>query len=247
MDIQNGRVVKGVQFESIKDAGDPVELAAFYDREGADELVVLDIAATVEGRATTVDLVRRLKKHISVPLTVGGGVRDLETMRLLVNAGADKVSLGSAAVQNPELIREGAQELGSERIVLSIDARRRHREDGSLWWEVVVGGGREPLGIDAVEWAARGVSLGAGELILNSIDADGTRDGYDNTLNATVALLVDVPVIASGGVGTLQHLVDGVLEGKVDAVLAASIFHFGDHTISEAKAYMRAHGIEVRL
>lgn len=247
LDVRDGRVVKGVRFESIRDAGDPVELAAYYDREGADELVFFDIGATAEGRRTTVDLVRRTKENIQVPLTVGGGVRDVDTMRALFEAGVDKVCVNSSAVENPDLIRAGAQEFGSERIVLAIDVRRRHREDGSPWWEVVIQGGRKPLGIDAVEWAGRGVALGAGEVVLNSMDADGTRDGYDNALNATVALFVDVPVIASGGVGTLKHLVDGVLEGKASGVLAASIFHFGEHTIGEAKAYMRSHGISVRL
>lgn len=247
LDVKDGRVVKGVRFEGFKDAGDPVELAAYYDREGADELVFLDITASAEGRKTMIDVVRNVAAAVSIPFTVGGGVSDVDSMEALFEAGADKVSINSAAVNNPELIREGAERFGSERIVLAIDARRRHREDGAVWWEVVINGGHKPMGIDAVEWAGRGAALGAGELMLNSIDADGTKDGYDNAFNATVAAVVDVPIIASGGVGTLKHLVDGVIEGKADAVLAASIFHFGEHTIAEAKAYMRAHGIEVRL
>lgn len=247
LDVRDGRVVKGVRFESIKDAGDPVELAAYYDREGADELVFYDITASAEGRKTMVDVARRTAEKAFIPFTVGGGVSDVASMRALLQAGADKISVNSSAVHNPDIIRAGAEHFGSQCIVLSIDARRRHREDGSVWWEVVVNGGRKPMGIDAVEWAARGVALGAGELVLNSIDADGTKDGYDNALNGTVSLLVDVPVIASGGVGSLAHLVEGIVEGKADAVLAASIFHFGEHSIAEAKAYMKAHGVPVRL
>lgn len=247
LDIRDGRVVKGVQFEAIKDAGDPVELAEYYDREGADELVFFDITASAEGRATTVEAVRQIAEKVFIPLTVGGGVSDVAGMRTLLNAGADKISVNSAAVRNPDLIREGAERFGSQCIVLSIDARRQWKQDGTLWWEVVTHGGRRPTGMDAVEWAQRGVELGAGELVLNSIDADGTRDGYDNDLNRAVSEAVDVPVIASGGVGNLQHLVDGILVGKADAVLAASIFHFGDYSIAEAKAYMKAHGIPVRM
>jgi len=247
LDVRDGRVVKGVRFDNIKDAGDPVELAEVYDREGADELVFYDITASAEGRATMVEVVRRAAEKVFIPLTVGGGVSTVEQMRALLQAGADKISVNSAAVKNPDLIREGAERFGSQCIVLSIDARRRRRDDGSLWWEVVINGGRTPTGMDAVEWAQRGVELGAGELVLNSIDADGTKDGYDNELNRTVSEAVDVPVIASGGVGNLQHLVDGILVGKADAVLAASIFHFGEYSIAEAKAYMKAHGIPVRL
>lgn len=247
LDVRDGRVVKGVRFENIKDAGDPVELAEFYDREGADELVFYDITASAEGRATMVEVARRTAERVFIPFTVGGGVSTVEQMRALLQAGADKISVNSAAVRNPDLIREGAERFGSQCIVLSIDAQRRRREDGSLWWEVVINGGRTPTGMDAVEWAQRGVALGAGELVLNSIDADGTKDGYDNELNRAMSEAVDVPVIASGGVGNLQHLVDGVLVGKADAVLAASIFHFGEYSIAEAKAYMKAHGIPVRV
>lgn len=247
LDVREGRVVKGVRFEQIKDAGDPVELAAFYDREGADELVFFDITASAEGRKTMVDVARRIAETISIPFTVGGGVSDVDGMHDLLEAGADKISINSAAVKNPDLIKEGAERFGSSCLVLSIDARRRHREDGSMEWEVVINGGRTPTGMDVVEWAVKGVELGAGELVLNSIDADGTKDGYDNALNRTVSQAVDVPIVASGGAGTLQHLVDGVLEGGADGVLAASIFHFGEYSIKEAKAHLRAHGVEVRL
>ena len=247
LDLRDGRVVKGVRFEAIKDAGDPVELAEYYYREGADELVMYDITASAEGRSIMLDVVRQTAERISIPLTVGGGVSGVTEMQAVFEAGADKISINSAAVTNPDLIREGAERYGSQRIVLAIDARRQRREDGSLWWEVVIRGGRTPTGMDAVEWAKRGVELGAGELVLNSIDADGTKDGYDNELNLTVSEAVDVPVVASGGVGNLQHLVDGVLVGKVDAVLAASIFHFGEYSIAEAKAHMKSHGIPVRM
>ena len=247
LDVRDGRVVKGVRFEGIKDAGDPVELASFYDREGADELVFYDITASAEGRRTMIDVARRTAERVFIPLTVGGGVSDVGTMRELLQAGADKVSINTAAVENPDLIREGAERFGSQCIVLSIDARRRHRPSGEVWWEVVTHGGRRPTGMDAVEWAVRGVELGAGELVLNSIDADGTRDGYDNALNRAVAEAVNVPVIASGGVGQLRHFVDGVIEGKADALLAASVFHFGEFSIAEVKAYMKAHGVPVRL
>ena len=247
LDIRDGRVVKGVRFGNFRDAGDPVELAEAYDREGADELVLFDITASAEGRATMVDVVRRTAEKVFIPLTVGGGVSSVEQMRTLLKAGADKISINTAAVKNPDLIRQGAEQFGSQCIVLSIDARRRHRPDGSLWWEVVVNGGRQPTGMDVLEWAGRGVALGAGELVLYRIVADGTKDGYDNALNSAVASRVGVPVIASGGAGTLQHLVDGIKVGGADAVLAASIFHFGEYTIAEAKAYMRSHGVPVRL
>jgi len=247
LDVKDGRVVKGVRFESIRDAGDPVELAAFYDREGADELVFYDITASAEGRKTMIEVARRTAEEAFIPFTVGGGVSDVESMRALLKAGADKISVNSAAVRNPDLIRAGAEHFGSQCIVLSIDARKQRKADGTVWWEVVVNGGRTPTGIDAVEWAVRGASLGAGELVLNSIDADGTRDGYDNDLNRTVSERVDIPVIASGGVGNLQHLLEGIVDGKADAVLAASIFHFGHHTIAEAKAYLHAHGVQVRI
>ncbi len=246
LDVRNGRVVKGTKFADIQDAGDPVELAAFYDREGADELVFYDITASAEGRRTMVDVARRTAEQVFIPFTVGGGVSDVDSMRALLNAGADKISVNSAAVRRPDLINEGAERFGSQCIVLSIDCARRTRPDGSTWWEVVIDGGRVPTGMDVLKWAEEGVRRGAGELVLNSIDADGTKDGYDNELNRAVAERVDVPVIASGGAGTLQHLADGILMGKADAVLAASIFHFGQYTIAEAKAYLRQHGIPVR-
>lgn len=247
LDLKDGRVIKGVKFEGFRDAGDPVELAQHYDREGADELVVYDVTASAEDRSVTLDVVRQVVETISIPLMVGGGISDLKTMEALFEAGVSKLSINSAAVKNPELLREASREFGRERIVLAIDVQRHRREDGSLWWKVVIRGGRTATGMDAVQWARRGVELGVGELVLNSIDADGTKDGYDNDLNRTVAESVDVPVIASGGVGNLQHLVDGVLVGKADAVLAASIFHFGEYSIAEAKAYMKSHGIPVRM
>ncbi|HEY8417630.1 MAG TPA: imidazole glycerol phosphate synthase subunit HisF [Limnochordales bacterium] len=246
LDVRNGRVVKGTRFLDIKDAGDPVELAAFYDREGADELVFYDITASAEGRRTMVDVARRTAEQVFIPFTVGGGVSDVQQMRELLAAGADKISVNSAAVRRPDLINEGAERFGSQCVVLSIDCARRIRPDGSVWWEVVIDGGRTPTGMDVLKWAEEGVRRGAGELALNSIDADGTQDGYDNELNRAVAERVGVPVIASGGAGTLQHLVDAVLIGHADAVLAASIFHFGQYTIAEAKEYMRRAGIPVR-
>lgn len=246
LDVRNGRVVKGLRFADIKDAGDPVELAAFYDREGADELVFYDITASAEGRRTMIDVARRTAEQVFIPFTVGGGVGDVEQMRELLSAGADKISVNSAAVRRPDLINEGAERFGSQCVVLSIDCARRRRPDGSVWWEVVINGGRTPTGIDVLWWAEEGVRRGAGELVLNSIDADGTQGGYDNELNRAVAERVGVPVIASGGAGTLQHLVDGVTVGKADAVLAASIFHFGTYTIRQAKEFMRSAGIPVR-
>lgn len=246
LDVRDGRVVKGVQFADIRDAGDPVELAALYDREGADELVFYDITASAEGRRTMVEVVRRVAEQVFIPFTVGGGVSDVQQMRELLTAGADKISVNSAAVRRPQLINEGAERFGSQCIVLSIDGARRTRPDGSVWWEVVIDGGRVPTGMDVLAWAEEGVRRGAGELVLNSIDADGRADGYDNELNQAVAGRVDVPIIASGGAGSLQHLVDAVLVGGADAVLAASIFHFGRYTIAEAKAYMRRAGIPVR-
>ncbi|HLT57177.1 MAG: imidazole glycerol phosphate synthase subunit HisF [Limnochordales bacterium] len=246
LDVRRGRVVKGTRFADIKDAGDPVELAAYYDREGADELVFYDIAASAEGRRTMVEVARRAAEQVFIPFTVGGGVGDVAAMRELLHAGADKISINSAAVRCPDLINEGAERFGSQCIVLSIDCARRTRPNGSLWWEVVIDGGRVPTGMDVLAWAEEGVGRGAGELVLNSIDADGTQGGYDNDLNRAVAERVDVPVIASGGAGSLQHLADGILVGKADAVLAASIFHYGRHTIAEAKEYLRRRGIPVR-
>jgi cyclase len=243
LDVTGGRVVKGTNFVGLRDAGDPVELAARYDAEGADELVFLDITASSDGRDTTVDMVYRVAEQVFIPFTVGGGIRSLDDARRMLRAGADKVSVNTSAVQRPELIAEIAEEFGSQCVVCAIDAKRT-ADDGS--WTVYLHGGRTPTGIDAVEWAARSTSLGAGEILLTSMDRDGTREGFDLELTAAVAGAVTVPVIASGGVGTLDHLVDGVLLGGADAVLAASIFHFGEHTIAEAKQVMSAAGITVR-
>lgn len=244
LDMKDGRVVKGVRFEGLRDAGDPVELATRYDREGADELVMLDITATEEGRPTLLDAVRRVAAAISIPLTVGGGVRSEADAEALFAAGASKVSVGSAAVADPGLIERLAQRFGRERVVLAIDARRNPAMASGF--EAVVRGGKVPTGRDAVEWAREGEARGAGELLVTSVDADGTRDGYDNGLNRAIVDAVGIPVIASGGAGSLEHLRDAFLEGGVDAVLAASIFHYGDVGIGEAKAYLRRHGIPVR-
>lgn len=242
LDVTNGRVVKGVNFVDLRDAGDPVELAERYDRQGADELVFLDITASSDGRDTMLDVVARTAEQVFIPFTVGGGIRELSHARALLRAGADKVSLNTSAVQRPELISEISAEFGAQCVVIAIDAKRRD----SGGWEVFLHGGRTPTGIDAVEWAARAVSLGAGEILLTSMDRDGTRDGFDIDLTRAVTSVVGVPVIASGGVGTLDHLADGVLRGGATGVLAASIFHFGEHTIAEAKEVMAARGIIVR-
>jgi imidazole glycerol-phosphate synthase subunit HisF len=250
LDVTGGRVVKGTNFVDLVDAGDPVELAARYDREGADELVFLDITASSDDRETTVEMVHRVAEQVYIPFTVGGGIRRLEDARTMLRAGADKVSVNTAAVQRPEAISDIASEFGVQCVVCAIDAKRRvvaGREWGaSDGWEVYLHGGRTPTGVDAVEWAARAVSLGAGELLLTSMDRDGTREGFDIELTTTIAHAVNVPIIASGGVGTLAHLSAGVIDGGADAVLAASIFHFGEHTIAEAKAVMTAAGITVR-
>ena len=243
LDVDAGRVVKGVNFVGLRDAGDPVELASRYDSEGADELVFLDITASSDRRATVVDMVYRVAEQVFIPFTVGGGVRTLDDARSLLRAGADKVALNTAAVERPELLSESAAEFGSQCVVVAVDARRRDDEEG---WEVYLHGGRTPTGVDAIEWTTRAASLGAGEILLTSMDRDGTGLGFDHLLNARVTASVDVPVIASGGVGTLEHLVDGVLEGGVDAVLAASIFHFGTHTIAEAHEALARAGITVR-
>jgi cyclase len=242
LDVQGGRVVKGVRFVALADAGDPVEAAVAYDRQGADELVFLDITASHEGRAITLDVVRRTAEAIYMPLTVGGGVASLDDIRTLLRAGADKVSLNTAAVARPALIREAAERFGSQCIVVAIDARR---ENGGF--RVHTHGGRRPTDRDAVAWAAEAAGLGAGEILLTSMDRDGTRDGYDLELTAAVATAVPVPVVASGGVGSLAHLYDGLTAGRADAALAASIFHFGQHSIPEAKAYLRDRGVPVRL
>jgi imidazole glycerol-phosphate synthase subunit HisF len=244
LDVTAGRVVKGVNFVGLRDAGDPVELAARYDAEGADELVFLDITASSDGRDTMVEVARRTAEEVFIPFTVGGGIRSVDDARRLLRAGADKVSVNTSAVQRPELIAEIAAEFGAQCVVCAIDARAW--SDGRPGWEVVVHGGRTPTGIDAVAWAQQAVALGAGEILLTSMDRDGTREGFDLPLTHAVCDAVTVPVIASGGVGTLAHLAEGVLEGGADAVLAASIFHFGEHTVAEAKAVMAAAGITVR-
>ena len=241
LDVDNGRVVKGTNFVDIRDAGDPVELAQRYDDQGADELVFLDITASSDDRDTTVEMVHQVADQVYIPFTVGGGIRTIEDARRMLRAGADKVSVNTAAVQRPELITEIAAEFGAQCVVCAIDAKRR---DGG--WEVYVHGGRTPTGIDAVGWAVDAVERGAGEILLTSMDRDGTREGFDLELTGTIADAVSVPVIASGGVGTLDHLVEGVAEGGADAVLAASIFHFGEHTVAEAKALMSDAGIVVR-
>lgn len=242
LDIKDGRVVKGVNFLGLRDAGDPVELAAHYDREGADELVFLDISASHEGRRTIFDVVERVAAQVFIPLTVGGGLASPDDIRQALLSGADKVSLNSAAVANPELIREGARRFGSQCIVLAIDARRV--ESGR--WEVFTHGGRRPTGLDALDWARRGEDLGCGEILLTSMDADGTKDGYDLELTARLSDLVGVPVIASGGAGQLAHLYDVLTAGRADAALAASIFHYGQHTVGDAKAFLAARGVAVR-
>jgi len=247
LDVDKGRVVKGVRFVDIRDAGDPVEIARRYNEQGADEITFLDITASHEGRDTTLRTVERMASEVFIPLTVGGGVRELADIRNLLNAGADKVSINSAAILRPEFVREAAERFGTQCIVLAIDAKRASAAGEPLRWEIFTHGGRRGTGIDALDWAERMVGYGAGEILLTSMDRDGTRDGFDIALTRAVSERVTVPVIASGGVGTLQHLVDGVLEGHADAVLAASIFHFGEYTIAEAKACMAAAGIEVRL
>lgn len=242
LDVDQGRVVKGLQFEDIRDAGDPVEISRRYNQEGADEITFLDITASHENRATTYETVSRMASEVFIPLTVGGGIRTTDNIRDLLLAGADKVSINTAAVFEPEFVKKAADKFGSQCIVIAIDAK----QVGSNRWEIFTHGGRKPTGLDAVEWAWRMVSFGAGEILLTSMDRDGTRDGFDLNLTRSVADAVTVPVIASGGVGNLQHLVDGVIEGHAMAVLAASIFHFARFTISEAKEVMADAGIEIR-
>lgn len=246
LDINNGRVVKGVNFINLRDAGDPVEQARIYNAAGADELVFLDISATHEGRATVVDVVRRVADEVFMPLAVGGGIRSLEDMRKILLAGADKVSLNSAAVKQPALITQGAERFGTQCIVLAIDARRARSTNAKLIWEVYIGGGRIPTGLDAIEWAQQGVKLGAGEILLTSMDADGTLAGYDLELTRRVAEAVPVPVIASGGAGKLEHFAEVLSQGKADAALAASLFHDGVFTIGQIKEYLAAQSIPVR-
>jgi cyclase len=245
LDVDNGRVVKGVRFVDIRDAGDPVEIARRYDQEGADELTFLDITASHENRNTMVHVVEQVAGEVFIPLTVGGGIRTLDDIRRMLNAGADKVSINTAAVFEPEFVKAAAERFGSQCIVVAIDAKCVATEP--VRWEIFTHGGRKPTGLDAIEWARRMVDYGAGEILLTSMDRDGTRMGFDLAVTRAISEAVPVPIIASGGVGNLQHLADGVLEGKADAVLAASIFHFAEHTVREAKEFMAARGIEVRL
>ncbi len=244
MDVKDGRVVKGVNFVDLRDAGDPVELASFYDREGADEVVFLDITATSDNRATTVDMASRAAREVRIPYTVGGGFRDVAGLRAMIAAGADKCSLNSAAVADPSLITRAAAAFGSQAVVVAIDAK--HVGPGDKW-EVYVAGGRTATGYDAVSWAEEAARRGAGEILLTSMDRDGTQDGFDLALTRAVARAVPIPVIASGGVGALEHFAEGVIEGEADAVLAASVFHFGTYTIRQVKEYMAGEGIPVRL
>jgi cyclase len=244
LDVKDGRVVKGVSFVNLRDAGDPVEVATVYDREGADELCFLDITASHENRKTIIDVVEQTAARVFMPLTVGGGVRTIEDIRALLNAGADKVSINTAAVQRPEFVKEAAERFGTQCIVVAIDAK--HRVAPATGWEVFTHGGRKPTGLDVVEWAKTMAQYGAGEILLTSMDQDGQQQGYDLALTAAVSEAVSIPVIASGGVGSLDHLYDGFVRGKADAVLAASIFHFRTHTIQEAKSYLRQKGVAVR-
>jgi cyclase len=247
LDVDAGRVVKGIQFVDIRDAGDPVEVARRYDEQGADEITFLDITASSDQRETIVHVVEQVAGEVFIPLTVGGGIREVTDIRRMLNAGADKVAINTAAVFNPDFVREAAERFGSQCIVVAIDAKQVSTADEPLHWEIFTHGGRKPTGIDAVEWAQRMVTLGAGEILLTSMDRDGTRDGFDLALTRAISEAVSVPVIASGGVGNLAHLAAGIQEGKADAVLAASIFHFGEYTVNDVKQYMAARGIEVRL
>ena len=247
LDVDNGRVVKGVNFVGIRDAGDPVEIARRYNEQGADEITFLDITASHEGRETTVHTVEQIAEQVFIPLTVGGGIRSVDDIRTMLNAGADKVSINTAAIHNPELVRQASQRFGGQCIVVAIDAKRVADVDGQPRWEIFTHGGRKPTGIDAVAWAVKMAELGAGEILLTSMDRDGTKNGFELGVTRAITDAVDIPVIASGGVGNLQHLVDGILLGGADAVLAASIFHFAEYTVPEAKAYMAERGIEVRL
>jgi cyclase len=246
LDVDRGRVVKGTNFVNLRDAGDPVSVAARYEQEGADELVFLDIAASHEGRDIMIDVVRRTAEQVFMPLTVGGGIRTMDDIRNLLNAGSDKVSINSAACRDPDFVRESARRFGSQCIVVNIDPKRVQR-DGSEVWEVHINGGRTPTGLKAVEWAREVERLGAGEIVLTSMDCDGTKDGYDLEITAAVSDAVSIPVVASGGAGCPRHLADAILLGKADAALAASIFHFGEFTIRETKRVMAASGVPVRL
>ncbi len=243
LDVKDGRVVKGTNFVGLRDAGDPVELTKVYDSKLADELVFLDITASSDGRKTMVDVVERVASEVFIPFTVGGGIRTVDDIRVMLKAGADKVSLNTAAVKNPELLAEGAKRFGRQCIVLAVDARR----SGDSTWEVYINGGRTPTGMDVIEWIKRGVELGAGEILLTSMDKDGTKDGYDIPLTKAVSEAVNVPVIASGGAGELEHFGQVLTEGKADAVLAASVFHYGQFTVGQVKEYLKTCGVEVRL
>jgi cyclase len=247
LDVDNGRVVKGVKFLDIRDAGDPVEIAKRYNQEGADEITFLDITASHQERDTTVHTVEKIAAEVFIPLTVGGGIRIIDDIRRMLNAGADKVSINSAAVFNPDFVKAASDRFGAQCIVVAIDAKRVSADDELPRWEIFTHGGRKPTGIDAVEWAARMAEFGAGEILLTSMDRDGTKNGFDLGVTRAISDAVRIPVIASGGVGNLQHLVDGVTIGGADAVLAASIFHFREYTVPQAKEYMREHGVEVRL
>lgn len=249
LDVDNGRVVKGVQFVDIRDAGNPVEVARRYNEQGADEITFLDITASHEARDTTVKTVEKIASEVFIPLTVGGGIRECQDIRRMLNAGADKVGINTAAIHNPDLVRQASNRFGSQCIVVAIDAKQvaMATDTQSARWEIFTHGGRKPTGIDAVEWAVKMTDYGAGEILLTSMDQDGVKNGFDLGLTRAVTNAVNVPVIASGGVGNLQHLVDGVVEGHADAVLAASIFHFGEYSICDAKQYMADHGIEMRL
>lgn len=244
LDVTDGRVVKGINFLELRDAGDPVEIAQRYNDQGADELTFLDITASSDNRDLILHIIERVAEQIFIPLTVGGGVRKVEDVRRLLNAGADKVSINTTAVLNPQVVEDAAGRFGSQCIVVAIDAKKV--DDQPFEWEVFTHGGRNPTGLDAVKWAQKMVSLGAGELLVTSMDRDGTKIGFNNPLNKAISDAVDVPLIASGGVGNLQHLVDGVTIGGADAVLAASIFHYGEFTVQQAKDYMREHGLEMR-
>ncbi len=247
LDVDNGRVVKGVKFVDIRDAGDPVEVARRYNEEGADEITFLDITASSDDRETIVHVVEQVASEVFIPLTVGGGIRKVDDVRRMLNAGADKVAINTAAVFNPEFVREATDKFGSQCIVVAIDAKKVSEEGEPLRWEIFTHGGRKPTGIDAIEWAKKMTDYGAGEILLTSMDRDGTKIGFDNELTHAIAEAVSIPVIASGGVGNLQHLVDGVKLGGADAVLAASIFHFAEYSVGEAKRFMADQGVEVRL
>jgi len=247
LDVDQGRVVKGVQFVDIRDAGDPVEIAKKYDEQGADEITFLDITASHEGRDTMVQTVEKMASQVFIPLTVGGGIRKVEDIRCMLNAGADKVAINTAAVFNPEFVREASERFGSQCIVVAIDAKKVSKEGEADRWEIFTHGGRKPTGLDAVDWAVKMANYGAGEILLTSMDQDGMKSGFDLGVTKAISESISIPVIASGGVGNLQHLADGVTIGGADAVLAASIFHFGEYTVQQAKSHMAGCGIEMRL